>query len=54
MDPAGAERAGAFAALAPAHLEPLDIASLALFLASDEARHINGAVIAADAGWDAV
>ena len=54
LDPAGAERAGAFAALAPAHLEPLDIASLALFLASDEARHINGAVIAPDAGWDAV
>ncbi|MBL8128774.1 MAG: 3-ketoacyl-ACP reductase, partial [Chloroflexia bacterium] len=29
------------------------IADLALFLASDEARHINGAVITADAGWTA-
>lgn len=31
------------------------IAELALlFLASDESRRINGAVIAADGGWDAV
>jgi hypothetical protein len=29
-------------------------ASLALFLASDESRHINGAIIPADAGWAAV
>jgi len=54
LDPAGAERAGAFAALAPAYLDPSDIASLALFLASDESRNINGAVIPADAGWAAV
>ena len=33
--------------------EPEDIAALALFLASDEARSINGAIIAADAGWTA-
>jgi NAD(P)-dependent dehydrogenase (short-subunit alcohol dehydrogenase family) len=54
MDVAGAQRAQAFAALAPAYLDPADIASLALFLASDESRHINGAIIPADAGWAAV
>lgn len=54
LDPAGAQRAQSFAALAPAYLDPADIASLALFLASDESRHINGAIIPADAGWAAV
>ncbi|HEX9068934.1 MAG TPA: glucose 1-dehydrogenase [Ktedonobacterales bacterium] len=54
MDPTGSQRAQAFAALAPAYLDPEDIASLALFLASDESRHINGAIIPADGGWDAV
>ncbi len=53
LDPVGAQRAQEFAALAPGYLEPKDIAALALFLASDESRHINGAIIAADAGWDA-
>jgi NAD(P)-dependent dehydrogenase (short-subunit alcohol dehydrogenase family) len=53
LDPAGAARAGAYAALIPATLEPEDIAALALFLASDDARHINGAIIPADAGWTA-
>ena len=53
LDPFGAARAGEFAALIPATLEPRDIADLALFLASDEARFINGAVITADAGWTA-
>ncbi len=54
LDAVGGARAQQFAALVPAYLEPEDIASLALFLASDESRHINGAVIAADGGWDAV
>ena len=54
LDAAGAQRAGQFAALAPAYLEPTDIASLALFLASDESLHINGTIIPADAGWAAV
>ncbi len=54
LDATGAERAGTFAALAPAYLDPTDIAALALFLASDEPRHINGAIIAADGGWAAV
>lgn len=33
--------------------EPEEIAAIALFLASDEAGILNGAVIAADAGWTA-
>jgi len=53
MDDAGAARAGAYAALVPAILDPKDIAALALFLASDESRYINGAIIPADAGWTA-
>jgi NAD(P)-dependent dehydrogenase (short-subunit alcohol dehydrogenase family) len=53
LDPAGAARAGTYAALMPAMLEPEDIAALALFLASDESRYINGAIIPADAGWTA-
>ena len=32
---------------------PDDIANIALFLASDESRTINGVVLAADAGWSA-
>jgi NAD(P)-dependent dehydrogenase (short-subunit alcohol dehydrogenase family) len=51
LDPAGAARAAEYAALIPAVLDPADIAALALFLASDESRHINGAIIPADAGW---
>jgi NAD(P)-dependent dehydrogenase (short-subunit alcohol dehydrogenase family) len=53
LDPAGAARAAEYAALIPAVLDPSDIAALALFLASDESRHINGAIISADAGWTA-
>ena len=54
LDTAGAQRVGAFTALVPALLEPSDIAALALFLASDASRHINGAIIPADGGWTAV
>jgi len=54
VDATGSKRAGEFAALIPAYLSPDDIAAVALFLASDESRHINGAVITADGGWDAV
>lgn len=53
LDPFGSSRTGAYAALIPATLEPRDIADLALYLASDESRYINGAVITADAGWTA-
>ena len=54
MDPTGTQRAMLFTNIAPAVLEPEEIAGLALFLASDEARHINGAIIPADGGWSAV
>lgn len=42
---------GGWHGLAPATLEPDDVAQLALFLASDASKRINGAAIAADAGW---
>ncbi len=54
IDPTGAARAQEFAGLIPAFLSPDDIAAVALFLASDESKNINGAVITADGGWDAV
>ncbi len=53
LDPTGAARAAEYAGLLPAFLEPVDIAELALFLASDAARGINGAIVPADAGWTA-
>ena len=53
LDQAALGRLGAYHATNPGMLEPIDIANLVLFLASDEARHINGAVIPADMGWRA-
>lgn len=53
MDPFGAARNMAFNSIVPGMLKPRDIAELALFLASDESRLINGAIIPADAGWRA-
>jgi NAD(P)-dependent dehydrogenase (short-subunit alcohol dehydrogenase family) len=54
LDHAGLERTQLFNSLEPAYLDPEDAAALALFLASDESRHINGAIIPVDAGWAAV
>ncbi len=51
MNADGTERVGAFHAAMPGILEAVEIARLALFLASDESRFINGAIIPADAGW---
>ncbi|GAB4287121.1 MAG: SDR family oxidoreductase [Coriobacteriia bacterium] len=51
MDPEGAERAQKYASIIPGMLKATDIADLALFLASDESKMINGAAIPADAGW---
>lgn len=51
LDPTGAARAGEFAQMIPQFLEPIDIAYAALYLAADESRYINGAVITADGGW---
>ncbi len=53
VDAAGIARVSAYTALMPGLLEPADIAEVALFLASDAARGINGAVITVDLGWTA-
>lgn len=53
LDQAALARIGAYHAANPGTLEPTDIANLVLFLASDDARHINGTVIPADMGWRA-
>ena len=53
IDPEGGQQAGLYAGLIPAFLKAKDIADLALFLASDDSKMINGALIPADAGWTA-
>lgn len=37
----------------PRSAQPIEIANVALFLASDESSFVNGAVIIADSGWSA-
>ncbi|MFA7199358.1 MAG: glucose 1-dehydrogenase [Methanoculleus sp.] len=49
----GVELASAGVAANPRMGSADEIASLALFLASDDASFVNGAVVAADAGWAA-
>jgi len=51
MDPAGTARCQAWYAAIPRQLQPGEIADVALFLASDEARGVNGAIVPADGGW---
>jgi NAD(P)-dependent dehydrogenase (short-subunit alcohol dehydrogenase family) len=53
MDPQASARYQTWYGAIPATLEPVDIAELALYLASDASRMINGALIAADGGWTA-
>ncbi len=53
MDAKGSARCNTWYAAIPATLQATDIAMLALFLASDESKMINGAIIPADAGWTA-
>jgi NAD(P)-dependent dehydrogenase (short-subunit alcohol dehydrogenase family) len=53
LDMEGAARYQAYQQLAPAYLKPGEVASLALFLASDESKHLNGAIIPIDGGWTA-
>jgi NAD(P)-dependent dehydrogenase (short-subunit alcohol dehydrogenase family) len=54
LNPVGMARTGQFSALIPLMLEASDIATLALFLASDESHFLNGTVIPADGGWKAL
>ncbi len=53
MDPKASARYGTWYAAIPGQLKATDIAQLALFLASDDSKMINGAIIPADAGWSA-
>lgn len=53
FDRTGSARTKVYTDTMPGLLQGTDIANLALFLASDESRFINGAVITADAGWRA-
>lgn len=53
IDAEGAARCQFAAQIIPGMLQAKDIADLALFLASDESKMINGAIIPADAGWAA-
>ncbi|MFD0670076.1 SDR family oxidoreductase [Cohnella sp. GCM10027633] len=49
----GASRTRITQGVIPRAGQPEEIAQVALFLASDESSFVNGAVIAADAGWTA-
>jgi NAD(P)-dependent dehydrogenase (short-subunit alcohol dehydrogenase family) len=53
IDQEALKRLGSYHAVNPGMLQPIDLANLTLFLASDEARYINGAIIPADMGWRA-
>lgn len=53
LDQYGMSRSQRYYGLIPAQLQPDDIANLALFLVSDEAKMVNGALVAADGGWRA-
>jgi len=49
----GAQRTGIGLALNPRYGQPSEIASVAVFLASDDAGFINGQCLAVDGGWTA-
>jgi NAD(P)-dependent dehydrogenase (short-subunit alcohol dehydrogenase family) len=42
------------AELSPRTADPKEIATVALFLASEDAKFVNGAALVADAGWSAI
>ncbi|MBU5468315.1 SDR family oxidoreductase [Virgibacillus sp. MSJ-26] len=49
----GAERTKVVQGVIPGVGQPEDIADVALFLASDDSRFVNGTVVTADGGWTA-
>jgi NAD(P)-dependent dehydrogenase (short-subunit alcohol dehydrogenase family) len=49
-----ARQAPLLATVVPAPTDAEDIAAAITFLASDEARNINGAVLTSDGGWSAI
>ncbi|GAA1008128.1 3-ketoacyl-ACP reductase [Acrocarpospora pleiomorpha] len=53
FDPAGAARLGPVLALGERLAQPEHMASVAVFLASDAAAFINGALVPVDGGWSA-
>lgn len=53
IDQAALGRLSSYHGVNPGSLQPVDIANAVLFLASDEARHINGVELPADMGWRA-
>jgi NAD(P)-dependent dehydrogenase (short-subunit alcohol dehydrogenase family) len=53
FDPAGAARLGPVLALGERLAQPEQMADAALFLASDAASFINGAIVPVDGGWSA-
>ncbi len=53
MDPYGSARIQAGLGAIPPMLQAEDISNVALFLVSDEAKRISGALVAADGGWKA-
>lgn len=53
IDQGALARLQSYQASNPGMLEPIDIANVTLFLASDESRHLNGAIIPVDMGWRA-
>ncbi|AQZ61392.1 3-oxoacyl-[acyl-carrier protein] reductase [[Actinomadura] parvosata subsp. kistnae] len=53
FDPAGAARLGPVLALGERLAQPEQMAEAALFLASDAASFVNGAIVPVDGGWSA-
>ena len=53
IDSAALGRLGPYHGANPGTLDPADIANVVLFLASDEAKHVNGVVMPVDMGWRA-
>mgnify|MGYP001031999881 CR=1 FL=1 len=53
FNPFGFDRMNAGSSNMPSSGEPEDIAAIALFLASEKSKFMNGAVVTADGGWTA-